>query len=429
MSKFFAAAIATLLLCAPVPAWSISYNLQSAVERALKANPTIEQQVHALEEAKMNVGVAQSYFWPRVSLVTNRTILQNSGNVGNSDQLSSDDYSYGLRVSWNLFSGFTHLNNMQMTLIQKDIAEWTKKQAELELAANVKGQYFMYLQAKRDLRLSRESIRRIETQLKSAEAFASEDLVPFVNVLQNRVDMARAREQLLTAQNALETSRIQLNRYLGHDPSENVTYKGELEDFPLNHKYDRKQALELAMKNRPEVVIAQKSVAAARKSMYATAGQALPQVDVTYDTMHTDHDYDNSLYKDYERTYSGVGLNFTWTFFEGGRTVFGTLAEKKRGDSLYASYRNTLEGAKTDVLRSVMDLETAAKVCDTAREGIKSATESYAQNRQRYDSGIGTITELLDSQTRLTEAEVALSRALSRYQSAYARYQYYIGAK
>lgn len=417
------------ILLFPKSASSLTYNIQSAVSRALKANPTIEEKLHALEAAKMNIGVAQSYFWPRVSLVTGRNILHNYGGVGNTDQLSSEDYSYGLRLSWNLFSGFTHLNNVQMSMIQKDIAELTKKQAEIELAANVKGQFFGYLQAKRNLRLAKESIKRVETQLKAAEAMSSEDLVPYVNVLQNRVDLAQAQEMLISSQNALETARLMLNRYLDHAPSEMVEYKGELEDFPLNYKVDQKESVDLAMKRRPEVLIAQKSMDAARKSMYAAAGQALPQVDLNYDTMHNQHDYDSSRYRNYDRDYWGVGVNLSWTFFEGGKTVFGTMAEKKRGDSLYAAYRNTLEGAKTDVLRAIMDLESARKVYDTAKSGIAAATETYAQTRERYDSGIGAITDLLDAQTKLTTAEVTLSRAMADYQTAYCRYQYFIGGE
>lgn len=410
-------------------AYAQSFTLDGAINQALKANPTMEQQMHALERAKMDVGVAQSIFWPRATFVTQRNMLRNSGSVGDSNQLSSDEYSYGLRLTLSLFAGFQHLTALQQSLIQKEIAELTKRQAELELIANVKIMFFTYLQAKRDIRLAKDSIKRMETQLQASEAFVKEDLAPYVNVLQNKVELARGKEQLINAENTYNTSRIQLNQFLGYEPDKKIEYRGELEDFKMDSPFDEQKSMQLALNNRPDVQIAQKSVDVARKRMYQAAGQALPMVDLNYDNMKMGRDYTSNRYEDYNRQYWTAGVTLTWPFFEGGRTVFGTLSEKKNMDAMAAAYKNTMDTARTDVLRSIMDLDAARKTYDTAKEAITSATESYAQARYRYDTGIGTITELMDSQTRLTEAETRCSMAMSTYQIAYARYLYYIGGK
>lgn len=429
MPVFFLPFIVFLISIIPITVQAETYTMSGAVARALQANPTMEQQVHALERAKMNVGVAQSYFWPRASVVANKTFLRNSGSVGTTDELSSNTQSYGLQVALSLFAGFMHLNTLQQSLIEKDIAALTKRQAELELSTNVKIQFLTYLQAKRNLRLAKDSIKRMETQLKSSEAYVSEDLAPYVNVLQNRVELARGNEELIRSENALETARMQLNRFLGYDPDKKITYKGDIEDFSPKFKYDRQQSVQRALKNRPDVLIAEKSIDVARKRALVAAGDALPKVDVTYNNMNFERDYTNSRYKDYDRQYWSVGLNFTWTFFEGGKAVFSTLAEKKQADAMTAAYKNTVDVARTDVLKAIMDVESALKVYETAKQAIASATESYSQNRERYDMGIGTITELLDSQTKLTEAEVTCSQAMADCQIAHARYVYYIGGE
>ncbi len=419
-----------LSLClSPLSAQALTYTLDSAIERALKANPTMEERLRALERASMDIGVAQSIFWPRAAFVMNKSFLRNSGSVGNTDELSSDTWSHGLRVTLSLFSGFTHLTNLQQSLIQKEIAKLAMRQAELELATNVKIQYFNHLQAKRDIRVAKEAIKRMETQLKASEAFVREELAPYVNVLQNQVELSRGQENLITAENALQTSRMQLNRFLGHDPGMDITYKGDIEDFPRQKNYDRQRAVILAMERRPDILIADKSIDVARKRAWSAAGEALPKVDLTYDNMKFDRDYESSRYRDYDRQYWSVGLNFTWTFFEGGRTVFSTLAEKKQAEALAAAYKNSVEGAKTDVMTAILNIESALQVYETAKRGIKAATESYAQARERYDRGIGTITELLDAQLRLTQAETRCSKAMADYQIAHAKYLMFIGGE
>ena len=409
--------------------YALQYTLESAVVRALAANPTIEEKAQILEQAKMNIGVSQSVFWPRASIVVNHNLLRNSGAASSIDELSSDTHAYGLRVTLSLFSGFSHLNRLQQAAIEKDIAELTKRQAELELTANVKIRYFLLLQSKRDLRLAKESIKRIQNQLKSSEAFSDEYMAPYVNVLQNKVELARGKEQLTIAQNNLTTCHIQLNQLLGHSPDESITYNGELEDFKFIPSMTKEEAINLSLKNRPDICIAKKSIEAAKKQEKATAGDFLPKIDLTYDNMSFSRDYRDSKYNDYDRKYWSLGVNLTWNFFEGGRSIYGTLSAEKRVSSLYASYKRAIETAKSEVLQSLMDIESAIKIFATAKEGIIAATEAYSQAKFRYEQGVGTITELLDSQTRLTEAEVRCSKAMADYQIAYAKFLYYIGSK
>ena len=141
--------VTVLWLCTPAQAQE--FTLEQAVEHALKANPSVESKLLTLEQAKMNIGVAQSYFWPRVSLVSSNNRLENSGAAGSTDDLSSRSWSRGIRVNLSLFAGFAHLNNLDKSRISVD----------------------------------KESITRIETQLKAAEAFVKVGMAPYVNVLQN----------------------------------------------------------------------------------------------------------------------------------------------------------------------------------------------------------------------------------------------------
>ena len=421
-----------LILCAlfwTTQAAAREYTLGSAIERALRVNPTLEEKIHALESARMEIGVSQSAFWPRLSLVAGRNRLRNSGSYGSVDELSNTSTNSGLRATWSLFAGFAHLNNLQRARIEKDIAAEELRHAELELIANIQMEFFLLLQARRDLRYVEDSIRRIKTQLEAAQSFSDVGMAPYVNVLQNKVELSQAQEQLITTRNAIRTSEMRLNRFLGHSPEEKVTYKGALEDYPRKDDYNEKKALELAGKNRPDIRIAQKSIQAAEKTMLATAGEALPQVDLTSDWMTSSRDYADRRYTDYEREYWSVGVNITWPLFEGGRTAFGVARDRERVRGLRAAYRDTLAAARTDVLTALMDIRAAREVYQTALEGLKVAEETYAMASERYRGKVGTVTELIDAQTRLTEAETRISKALADFQSARAKLYFHMGLK
>lgn len=411
-----------------VGAQTISYTLKEAVEYAIKANPTVESKLLAIERAQMEVGVAQSYFWPTAAVVWNRSKLSNTGSTGSSEDYSNKFKSRGLRVSLSLFSGFAHLNGVQKSLLAVDMEEARHRQARLELIGNVQLQFLALLKAREDMRTVLDSKKRITTQLKAAESFVKVGMAPYLNVLQNEVELTKVQQQEIRVINSIRNAEVMLNRYLGYDTSTPVNYKGSLKDFNGVIGYTEQEALTVSLKNRPDLIIAQKSIDVATKQSHITAGRYLPNVNVTYDNMHADKVYDDGISTpDYSRRYWNIGLNLSWEFFSGGSTTFGYLGDRKNMAALKKDYEDAIASARANVIKSLLDIEAAKELINASRKGIEAASESYAMANRRYSTGTGTITELLDAQLRLTQAEEDYSLSLTEFHSARSRFFYNIG--
>ena len=414
-------------LCLSAPAGAATFTLEEAVEYALKVNPEVEAKLLLLDQARLNVGVAQSYFWPRVSLVGSSNQLRNSGNVGSTDELSNQSWSHGIRVNVSLFAGFAHLNNLKKALLSADVERARHRQARLELAANVQLQFLRLLESREELKSAEASVRRITTQLKAANAFVKVGMAPYLNVLQNEVELSGAQQKVIRVRNDIRNAEVQLNRYLGFTPDEAVSYKGDLKAFPGGVGYTEEEAIKTALYSRPDLIMAQKSVAVALKDVDIKLSEFLPRVDASYDDMRFSKDYDEKLYKDYTRSYWAVGVNVSWDIFNGGATSYAALGERKRVRALQKSYEDAMSGARTEVIRSLLDIEAAKELIAVSRKGVDAARESYAMADKRYLTHTGTVTDLLDAQLKLTTAENDASRAQMEYQQARARFFYYIG--
>lgn len=409
---------------------SQTYTLQQAVEEALRVNPSLESKRLTLENAKMNIGVAQSFFWPRVSVIWSSNRLKNYEEVNtyNSDNLSSFNWNKGLRVSYSLFAGFAHLSALQKSLLQKEMQAANERLGSLELASNVQQQFLQLLRSREDLRTAKDSIKRIETQLASAEAFVEMDMAPYLNVLQNRTDLANAKQNLIRVQNDIRNCEVQLNRYLARPEAANIRYVGSLKDFPVKSAgLTEEQAIKEALAHRPDLEVAQKAIEVAFKDMRITLAQYLPRIDLTYDDMASSKDYDNGQYQGYTRNYWSAGITFTWEFFSGGQTTFQTLADKKRADSLRKDYEEAVNRARAEVIRSMLDIDAARDLIQASQVGLKAAKEAYDMAVTRYETDTGTITELLDAQLRLTQAENDAASALWQCQTARSRLFFYLG--
>ena len=252
-------------------------------------------------------------------------------------------------------------------------------------------------------------------------------MAPYVNVLQNQTELSRAQQQVIRVNNDIRNAEVQLNKYLGFSPNRPVNYVGNLKDFPGTVGYTEEEAVKAAVRQRPDLIMARKSVEVAYKDMNIAMGQYLPKVDASYDSMSSSKDYDDKRYEGYTRNYWAAGLNFSWEIFSGGGTTFSTLAERKRAQALQKDYEDAMSGARADVIRALLDITAARELIATSRKGVDAARESYAMANKRYMTNTGTITELLDAQLKLTQAENDASRALAEYHSARVRFFYYIG--
>ena len=248
--------------------------------------------------------------------------------------MSSKTWTQGWRLTLSLFAGFAHLNNVQKSLLQVDVEDARHRQARLELITNVQLQFLALLQARENLSTAEESVRRIQKQLEASEAFVRVDMAPYANVLQNRVELSRAQQEVIRCRNDIRNAEVQLNRYLGFPPNERVTYAGRLKDFDGTVTYTEEQAIKTALYSRPDLIVAQKSVAVAFKDVHIAMGEFLPRVDASYDDMRYSRDFDDRRYNDYTRNYWAAGINFTWDVFSGGSAVFNTLAERNRAKAL-----------------------------------------------------------------------------------------------
>ncbi|MDL2274535.1 TolC family protein [Desulfosarcina sp. OttesenSCG-928-G10] len=406
------------------------YTLAEAVDRALAANPGVEAKLRALEEAKMQVQVAKSYFLPTASVFYQRNRLENSGGVGSTDELSNQSRSHGLRTGLNLFSGFAHLNNLEQSKLTADVESARHLYARHELMANVQLTFLQLLKFREDRKTILDARKRLETQLAAAQEFVALRMAPQLNVLQTEVELARIQQEEIAVNNNIRGTEVQLGHYLGLPPLYPVRYVGSLQDYGMTWDIDEKAALNMAIRNRPQAIMALKSIAVAEKKSYVTAAKYLPTVSLNYDIAYYSREYDGGIansYNDYSRHYSTLGLNFTWDLFSGGGTTYSVLADKKRIAALRKEYEDTLSTIRSEVVQNLMDMDAARELVLAARKGVDAATEAYNMSQARYNTHTGTITDLLDAQAKLTRAHGDTSQALADFQRARARFYYSIG--
>ncbi|MBU1229638.1 MAG: TolC family protein [Proteobacteria bacterium] len=401
----------------PVPS---RLDLKQSVERGLAANPTMVGARAQLQGSDYMVNSTTADFFPTATAYYG--VLRYGSQprtVGGAKSADQTTWTGRLNIHQPIFTGFKLLSTNQRARLTKEQNEGKLTQTELTLIGLIQTNFLAHLKAKMDVKSAQDAVERLQSQLKVTQAFFDVGLKPKLDVLQAEVDLATAEQNLLKAKNSLDTTRAKLNSLLNLPLEAPVEYVGDLQYTPFG--LDLTECLNRAYKNRPDILVGMKSVNIAEKDAGITASEFYPQIDADLDFYRKGDNpglSGSKVLSDTSRSYWTLGANASWTFFQWGSTYYKYKSADENVNRMRAELDNTRLGAGFEVKQGMLSQREAADRIGVAKKSVDAARESYRMALARYQAQVGTNTDVLDAQAKVSSSEAQLSQALSDYQTA-----------
>jgi OMF family outer membrane factor len=112
---------------------------------------------------------------------------------------------------------------------------------------------------------------------------------------------------------------------------------------------------------------------------------------------------------------NAVGLNATWAIFDGGRARAQYRQNKQRAEQSKYNFASERDRIRSEVEESFFDLRRASQNIHTSASEVLSTAESLRLARLRFQAGVTTQREVVDTQRDLTRAEVNYANAITDY--------------
>ncbi|MFZ2630266.1 MAG: TolC family protein [Desulfosalsimonadaceae bacterium] len=415
------------------------YTLPECVARGLKENPRIKAAESDIRKAGSQIGAQRGNFFPTLSASTFAQELQSLQAKGptESDYLDQDIGVMDFRISQTLFQGFTIFNTYQKAVLGEELSRAQKEQAEMDLILEIQTTFLKLLKASEDARSLESAVKRLEINEKSAAAFYAKQMAPYVAVLQSRVDLADAQQQLSQAKNEVETQKVMMNLLLGIPAEAPVIYEGQPSLDVRDADWDLGNCLVSANQHRPEIKVAEKSIQMAQKDLAIQLGKFSPRISANYDYYMRNTDYKNeellvtgeTYDRDQENTYWTAMIQMQWEFNLGGQQFYQQAGARHEVERLFQHRKDMEDRISAQVRTSFLRLEEAKGRIETSGGALEAARESYDRAKKWSQVQMGTISDLLDIQAKLTRAEANRNNAVSDYRLSLAELYYSMGRR
>ena len=399
--------------------------LDEAVKLALTNNPSGKIAVFEYEAAKGALTSARSYRWFTISAShkDSRTWSGEAANIaaGRDPNYIAEQYTNSASLNWTLWSGNKVESQVSQAKLSLDSSQWGIAKARQQLKYDATDAYFKFMTARDNVKLSQESVERLERYLQDVKLQFEVGVVAKVDVLRSEVELAKAKQTLIEAQNTYDLTMANLNNIIGLPLTTELNVKG---DLSYDH-YEKELAfcVDAALRQRPEISQYTDAAKSAQEAITIAKSGYLPTVSAVYNAGW----YDSKFAGGNNYNWS-VYLLTNWTLFDSGLTA-GKVKQAVEGyKKAQEQLKQTVDSVQLDVRSTYLSLKAAEQSIATSSSAVGLAEEDYKIKVIRYQSGVGTNLDVLDAQVSLTTAKNNYLKAMYEYNNYRAKLDKAMGA-
>jgi len=409
--------------------------LAQCLREGMANNPSLQATRFRTDAANRDVKVARADFFPSLTSSYSVSRINSISAEGPTDvdYVDQDTHAATVKLTQILYAGSRLVNAHDKARILEQAMQAELELARLELGYNIESTFYKVMKARQDVVTATESVTRLRESVRAAESFFQKELVPKVDLLSARVDLADAESQLGVARNNENRQRVALFALMNLPVDPEMAFI-EDEHFMVRQRPTFDDCYAQALVDRPDMRSLAYQREAAFKQSAIALGKYLPVLRLEAGYYDQDRDYAtlgfngfSSFDRDQTNRYWLAGVTLSWDLFDGGRAWYENEKfdlEGRRFGALLKEAENTIA---TGIRKALYAMAEAEQRLGGSADALAAATENYAAEQNRLKAGVSTVTALLDAQSRLVRARVNQSNATLDYQLAQSELKFMTG--
>jgi outer membrane protein len=320
-------------------------------------------------------------------------------------------------------------NNTKKSMVEEEILlnDVVYKQIQNTIIWGVSDVFFEMLKAEREVEAQINSLEQLKSQLQYAENLHKRGKVSKVDILKIKVQMSVVEKNLQKARNSGKAQNIKLKRLCYLENKEEIGIEkvaDSLYQTWQNHLFTPDLLYAEAQHNHPALEATGHMMKMEKMQKEIYRSQSMPKV-FTYGVGSWEHGYipfgDNFNYN------IGIGVSYTIPFFGGSSFKTKIHQSNLQVEQMEDEEEQNFQDIKEEIDIALNEIRDIQSEISNNEKIIELANETLENALVKYRGGQGTIVDVLDTQTILTEATIVRHKSVLAYLQTIAKLHYITG--
>ncbi len=382
--------------------------LDTLVRTALANNLSVLQAASRVNEAKAYLGFKQAELWPS---------LNYSGNVLAPDNSRINPMGSFLTagIAWELDFWGKYRRANEAARAELLASQYAQRWIYVSLIADVASTYFAYLDYKQQYEISARTLASRQESLRIISARFEKGIAPELDLNQAQIQEAIAAAAIPKNRRLMAITENTLNLLLGQYPRI-LGIETRLEEIKPPEKIPVGIPSEI-LARRPDVRQAEQILIAQNARIGVAQAMRFPSISLT-GLFGTASPELGSLLSSNSLGWSAAA-GIAGPVFEFGRNKRRVEIERYRTDQAINGYEQSIFLALADVEDALITLQTSEQALVAVTRQMIAAQNANILSRERYDGGVTSYLEVLDSERTYFNAELLASSTYREKLNAY----------
>ncbi|MCD4696935.1 MAG: efflux transporter outer membrane subunit [Bacteroidales bacterium] len=396
--------------------WELFNNdeLNGLIKRALVNNQNVLIAASRIEEARANLGYNKADQYPQIDY--DGEAGRGLSNVpGSGVQSPFNNFSGSAQLAWELDFWGKYRRATEAAHAELMATEYAHRVVQLGIISETTRLYFLLLDYHARLEISILTLEsRRESRRIIGERF-DKGIVPELDLNQAQIQEAIAEAAVPFYRRLVTQTENILSLVLGENPKV-ITLKGTLGD-QLHIPEIPDGIPSVILERRPDVLQAEQLLTAQTSRIGVAQAMRFPSISLTGMLGAASSDLTTLTTGDAAIWSLGGGIFGPIFNFGKNKRRVEIERERMRQDSLY--YTQTVLNAFREVEDALIEVSTLEAETEARQKQMKAAQNAAMLSTDRYNGGVTSYLEVLDSERSQFNAELSASETYQLYLNAY----------
>lgn len=386
--------------------------LDALVKTSLENNLDLVVALARVDEARANLGISKSSFYPNIDLNGSAERQKVSETLGIPvDSSISKFNNYGLSVDLSYELDLWGKIRRSTEAARADLfqADYNRANVQLTLVSQVVSNYFLLRSLDLQLAIAKDTAKSRKESFELIDKRFRGGLTSELNARQAESELHSAEASAAQFENLVSRAESSLSILLGRSPREII-------DSPMPRGKSLRELIvppslpmvlpSKLLERRPDIAAAEQELVAQNARIGVAKSNYFPSISLIGGIGTESNDMKN-LFKGPSNTWS-YGLNLSLPIFNGGRTGYLVEAATARQKAALAQYQKSIQVAFGEVRDALKAYDSGKYIVDAQRAQVTAVERNLYLANLRYKNGQSPYLDVLDAERQLFQVQLAL---------------------